>query len=654
MVIIDGSGNDRVLDHPNADDADIALDGLIIQNGAPLPSEVKGGGIRAVLAGSLTLIDCVVRDNAVTSSLATTLKGGGIYSNSTSIHLLRSAVVDNAINASAGNAVGGGIYLQDSGTLTIEDSRISGNSLIADGAVHGGGIVPTADGDLILRRSEVANNQVTSHNANAFAGGIVKSGALDFFLINSTVSGNIVTANVTGTTASHGALYVVGHSSLKVANSSIVNNQTIAPDGTAQYSGLRADAALNGNTLANTIIANNTSNGAPSDCNGAITSQGYNLVETNCGITAATGDQFGMDPMLGPLADHGGVNTVAQNQRTHLPQPGSPVIDAGNPAAATGFPNCESLDQRSYSRPANGGTSTSCDIGAHEVQPPVAGCIFAHNYVDVSHATVALDTNYEACIGITLGPQVDIAAGTDVEARAGQRVGLRSEVGVAHNATLAVVAEPSSCSQDTDGDGTADCNDIRVNDPDKVNPGQCGCGVPDTDGDGIADCVDYEGTPCTVVAFSDPVLEAEIRAEYGWAPTQTITPAMAEAQTQFHAPNTGITGLQGLHCFINLQIVNLNDNAIADTTPLGNIKALQGLGVGFNNVNDITALGTLPNLYQVNLDINQITSIAPLLSILPSAGGDLSFVSVTDNPLICDSATISALEAEIGINRDCP
>jgi MYXO-CTERM domain-containing protein len=45
---------------------------------------------------------------------------------------------------------------------------------------------------------------------------------------------------------------------------------------------------------------------------------------------------------------------------------------------------------------------------------------------------------------------------------------------------------------DTDGDGTADCVDGCAADPDKTEPGQCGCGVPDTDSDtdGTADCVD--------------------------------------------------------------------------------------------------------------------------------------------------------------------
>ena len=45
---------------------------------------------------------------------------------------------------------------------------------------------------------------------------------------------------------------------------------------------------------------------------------------------------------------------------------------------------------------------------------------------------------------------------------------------------------------DTDGDGTPDCNDGCPNDPLKIAPGVCGCGVPDTDtdGDGTPDCND--------------------------------------------------------------------------------------------------------------------------------------------------------------------
>jgi uncharacterized repeat protein (TIGR02543 family) len=45
---------------------------------------------------------------------------------------------------------------------------------------------------------------------------------------------------------------------------------------------------------------------------------------------------------------------------------------------------------------------------------------------------------------------------------------------------------------DSDGDGVADCIDLCPADPNKTDPGICGCGVPDidTDGDGTPDCLD--------------------------------------------------------------------------------------------------------------------------------------------------------------------
>gem|GEM_PF-3627993 len=53
------------------------------------------------------------------------------------------------------------------------------------------------------------------------------------------------------------------------------------------------------------------------------------------------------------------------------------------------------------------------------------------------------------------------------------------------------------CSQwvigdDTDGDGYHNCEEECDNDPNKTEPGVCGCGVPDTDsdGDGTANCID--------------------------------------------------------------------------------------------------------------------------------------------------------------------
>jgi hypothetical protein len=85
----------------------------------------------------------------------------------------------------------------------------------------------------------------------------------------------------------------------------------------------------------------------------------------------APGDQVGtgsssINPMLASLAlDPLSLTRTA----THAPQPGSPVIDRGNPSEpGSGGTACEAIDQRRFSRPVDGdenGTAI-CDIGAFE------------------------------------------------------------------------------------------------------------------------------------------------------------------------------------------------------------------------------------------------------------------------------------------------
>jgi hypothetical protein len=63
--------------------------------------------------------------------------------------------------------------------------------------------------------------------------------------------------------------------------------------------------------------------------------------------------------------------------------------------------------------------------------------------------------------------------------------------------------DPGTCGcgvleTDSDSDGTPDCIDTCSNDPNKIAPGICGCGVADTDNDG-------DGTPdCTDACPADP------------------------------------------------------------------------------------------------------------------------------------------------------
>jgi hypothetical protein len=101
--------------------------------------------------------------------------------------------------------------------------------------------------------------------------------------------------------------------------------------------------------LKNTIIANSS----PKNCEGTVTSQGFNIADDySCGFSQA-GDHQNTDPKLGPLTDNGGLT------QTHLPQQDSPTIDGGQCVAGI------STDQRGVSRPQ----AAACDIGAVEVVP---------------------------------------------------------------------------------------------------------------------------------------------------------------------------------------------------------------------------------------------------------------------------------------------
>ena len=82
---------------------------------------------------------------------------------------------------------------------------------------------------------------------------------------------------------------------------------------------------------------------------GGLQSSGYNIIGNNADavINSQPTDQIGtpaapIDPLLGPLADNGGLTL------THALQPGSPAIDRGDPAAPA-------QDQRGYGRVGSSG-----------------------------------------------------------------------------------------------------------------------------------------------------------------------------------------------------------------------------------------------------------------------------------------------------------
>lgn len=274
--------------------------------------------------------------------------------------------------ATSGTGHGGGI--ENIGTLNVTDSTFSGNVALNGGGIFNAGTLTVSNSTFIdnFAVSEVAggienggtltvSNSTFSNNSAQFAGGISTSGTLS--VADSTFSDNIaddaggignfgILTVSNSTFSNNGAISAAG---IYSQGTLTVSNSTFSGNSSEVGGGLFVRGPLN---LDNTILANNQGGDCVND-GGTVIPSGVNLVEDgSCDPNAITGD-----PMLGPLADNGGLTL------THALLAGSPAIDAINdgscPPPAT--------DQRGVARPQG----PNCDIGAYEVEVPVDACTTA-------------------------------------------------------------------------------------------------------------------------------------------------------------------------------------------------------------------------------------------------------------------------------------
>jgi CSLREA domain-containing protein len=319
----------------------------------------------------------------------------------------------SGIRFTGGNGVGalntgrGGAIYNVGGTLVISNSTITGNS-----AANGGGLnnaasaSPSVPATLTIINTAITNNTSTSSGA-----AMQNFSTSTLHLIGSTVSGNASsgtgiagafqangTVTITNSTFSGnsapagtgGGVYYNG-TSLIMTNTTITNNSCGVGGGGLHRTGTNPTAAVR-----NTIIAGNNGAAGSLDALGLISSEGNNIVGnvgTSTGWVAS--DLQNVNPMLGSLADNGGPTF------THLPQAGSPAINAGQncvvgaTCSASNPPVPVNTDQRGISRPQN----TTVDIGSVEVvaaaaNVTVSGRVFSQiSYVPRALVTISSGGN---------------------------------------------------------------------------------------------------------------------------------------------------------------------------------------------------------------------------------------------------------------------
>jgi hypothetical protein len=340
------------------------------------PADVSGGGAGIWNAGTLTVADSTIANNASPAGYSSLniSYGGGIVNYGGTATITRCTLTGNSAS------LGGGIYSGGSnGSLTVSASTIAGNSTIGEGggidvfgcaasitdctisgntaSNDGGGVelfylTTTSQDAATLTRCTVADN------TSGFDGGglsLPRKGLVT--VTDSTIAGNV---------AGNGAgIYVLAATRITGATLTLLNSTVAGNQASGAGGGLYVGTTLVSSTqvtLTDTLVAGNTAaTGGPDVSGPLLATSAYNLIGNGDGSTGLANGTNGnlvgtaassIDPRLGPLQNNGGP-TLTMALLT-----GSPAIDAGNNS------NAPAHDQRGFARIVGG----TIDIGAFEVQ----------------------------------------------------------------------------------------------------------------------------------------------------------------------------------------------------------------------------------------------------------------------------------------------
>jgi CSLREA domain-containing protein len=358
---------------------------VTIQNSSFIDNRAgSGAGIRG--DGGIEILDSEFRGNVATSGI-----GGGIMFNASDHSSGGSQTLVSGTTFLENSAHGGGggisLTLQARSTAAFVDDTFTDNN--TDGSGGGIAIFGTPLGAAAtIRQTNIHGNHAAGnggglytyngllsiegstmdHNTSGMNGGGIYAftNATNIILSQTTISAN------TSSGDGGGAAIVLPQKIATLANSTITQNSANKGGGISisQTGTLR---------LMNTIDAGNLVTQAAPDLSNSLAtldlsfslignSSGTGLIPAPVGAPDARGNLIGGSvagslilPKLAPLAGNGGPTM------THALVPGSPAINAGDPAAVAGMSGVPLNDQRGapFTRVYGG----RIDIGAFELQP---------------------------------------------------------------------------------------------------------------------------------------------------------------------------------------------------------------------------------------------------------------------------------------------
>ena len=121
-----GTATERVLDIRAGSVA--TVNGFTLRFGrftGVMAANTRGAGVENL--GTLSLTNCIVRDNTISSTSGNAL-AGGIYNANANLTLSATTVTANALSNTAANSFGGGVATLGTSTVTITNSSVSANT----------------------------------------------------------------------------------------------------------------------------------------------------------------------------------------------------------------------------------------------------------------------------------------------------------------------------------------------------------------------------------------------------------------------------------------------------------------------------------------------------------------------------------------------
>lgn len=152
------------------------------------------------------------------------------------------------------------------------------------------------------------------------------------------------------------------------------------------------------------------------------------------------------------------------------------------------------------------------------------------------------------------------------------------------------------------------------------------------------------------VIFSDPNLEAVVRAALD-EPLKPLHVSELSKIAELDAPGRGIASLAGIESLPNLTVLNLENNAVQDVSPLAGMRKLRKLNLKNNGLTDLEkanfgALAGVP-LRQLSLDYNVVVTPSGQRIWLADVSILGSFTTLTELTLsenrVADISSLSTL-----------